>query len=127
MSTEVDFDMQAAWLRRFSDDAQSSLGALALRLKEALPDRVTLHEKRRLFRQAAQIVGLTVELGDRRYGLALTSGRLVASITLVVRGVALNTRTVPPADWFRELAEETRQASEQAGALSRSLAGFMAS
>lgn len=126
MTGDIDFDMQAAWLRRFSSDAESSLSAFALRLAAALPELVTLHEKKSLFAHKARITGVTVELGDRRYVLELNGNRLAASIVLVVRGIALSTRAVPPADWFRQLAEETRQATEQARALSASLADFMA-
>jgi hypothetical protein len=46
---------------------------------------------------------------------------------MVVRGIVLNTKNVEPADWFVKLSEETKQASEHARSLSRSLAAFMAS
>jgi hypothetical protein len=120
-----DFDMQAAWLRRFTADAESSLGAFARRLQEAMPDRVTVHEKRGFF-SAARVTGVVVELGDCRYALELAGGRLLASVALVARGVTLNTRQLDPAQWFARLAEETRQATAQAEALSRSLSSFMA-
>ena len=41
---------------------------LALRLKEALPELVTVHESRSFFR-GAKTTGVTVELGDSRYHL----------------------------------------------------------
>ena len=127
MNADGGFDMQAAWLRRFSADAQGNLAAFALRLKEALPEQVTIREKKGLFSQSSRITGLSVELGDNRYVLELAGSRLVASIALVVRGIALNTRSVPPADWFERLGAETRKATDEAASLSRSLAGFMAS
>ena len=37
--------MQAAWLRRFHVDAESNLNAFALRLKEAMPELVTVQEQ----------------------------------------------------------------------------------
>ena len=37
MSDSSDFDMQAAWLRRFRGGAESNLKAFALRLKQAMP------------------------------------------------------------------------------------------
>ena len=126
MSQNIDFDTQAAWLRRFSSDAESNLRAFALRLQEALPGQVTLHESRGFFARAARMDGVTVELGDNRYTLEVEGGRLKASIGLVVRGISLNTRTLPPADWFARLADETRQASDHARALSQSLNAFMA-
>ncbi len=123
----MDFDMQAAWLRRFSSDAQANLGAFALRLREAMPDLVTVHEQRGLFSKSGKITGVTVELGERRYKLEIMQGRLVATIGMVVRGITLSTKTVAPADWFAALSEETQKASAHAQSLSASLQQFMAS
>ena len=125
MSGEAGFDVQAAWLRRFTSDAEGSLRAFALRLREALPDMVTVRESRGLFARVGKVTGVEVTLGDRRYVLEAADGRLKASVALVVRGIALNTRGVDPAEWFAQLSEETRKASDHARALSRSLAGFM--
>jgi hypothetical protein len=126
MSENLDFDMQAAWLRRFKADAESNLKAFALRLKEAMPELVTVHESRGFF-SGAQTTGVTVELGENRYSLELERGRLTAKIAMVVRGIVLNTKTIDPAEWFAKLAGETRKATEHAQALSRSLSQFMVS
>jgi hypothetical protein len=127
VTQNIDFDMQAAWLRRFKTDAESNLKAFALRLKEALPELVTIHESRGLFSRSAKTKGVTVELGEKRYGLEIDGGRLKASIAMVVHGVVLNTKNIDPSDWFVRLAEETKKASEHAQALSQSLGEFMAS
>jgi hypothetical protein len=127
MSENLDFDMQAAWLRRFKADAESNLTAFALRLKEAMPELVAVHESRGFFSSAAKITGVTVELGENRYSLELERGRLSAKIAMVVRGIVLNTKTIDPAEWFVKLAGETRKATEHAQALSRSLSQFMVS
>ena len=124
--TDIDFDMQAAWLRRFKSDAESNLRAFALRLHEALPDLVTIQETKGLFSRNAKTIGVTVELGENRYILQIVHGRLQASIAMVVRGVTLNTKSIDPADWFVRLAEETKKASEHAKSLSQSIANFMA-
>ena len=126
MSQPVDFDTEAAWLRRFTADAEGNLRAFALRLQEAMPDQVTLHESRGFFSRTAKLDGVTVELGDNRYKLEIDNRRLKASIGLVVRGISLNTRVLPPAEWFARLSDETRQASDHARALSQSLNAFMA-
>ena len=126
MSENLDFDMQAAWLRRFKADAESNLTAFALRLKEAMPDLVTVHESRGFF-SGARTTGVSVELGENRYSLAIERGRLKATIAMVVRGIVLNTKSVDPGEWFAKLAEETRKATAHAQALSRSLANFMMS
>ena len=125
--SELDFDMQAAWLRRFSADAQSNLGAFALRLKEAMPALVTIQEKKGFFAKTGTITGVSIELGENRYQLELAGGRLQASIAMVVRGITLNTKAMDPADWFTRLAAETANASAHAQSLSASLQQFMAS
>ena len=125
MSDNLDFDMQAAWLRRFRADAESNLKAFALRLKEAMPELVTVHESRGFFSGSGKTTGVTVELGENRYSLEIERGRLTAKIAMVVRGIVLNTKNVDPAEWFVRLAGETRKATEHAQALSRSLADFM--
>jgi hypothetical protein len=121
----MDFDMQAAWLRRFSADAQSNLGAFALRLKEAMPDLVTITEQKSFFAKTGKIIGVTVELGEQRYRLELEKSRLTASIGMVVRGITLNTKTLDPAEWFTKLQAETQKASAHAQSLSASLQQFM--
>jgi hypothetical protein len=126
MTHNIDFDMQAAWHRRFRTDVESNLRAFALRLKEAMPELVTIHENRGFFSSTAKITGVTVELGENRYSLESDGGRLKAKVAMVVRGIALNTKNVDPAEWFARLAEETKKASEHAQALSTSLAEFMA-
>jgi hypothetical protein len=127
MSQNVDFDMQAAWLRRFRADAESNLKAFALRLKEAMPDLVTVHENKGFFAKSAKTTGVTVDLGEQKYRLEIAEGRLKASIAMVVRGITLSTKSVDPADWFARLGEETKKATEHAQALSQSLSNFMAS
>jgi hypothetical protein len=58
-SQNIDYDMQAAWLRRLTSDIESNLGAFALRLKEAMPERVTLLEKKSFF-SAPKLTGVSV-------------------------------------------------------------------
>jgi hypothetical protein len=125
VSDPPDFDTQAAWLRRFQADAESNLRAFALRLREAMPELVTVHESRGFFSSAARTTGVTVELGEHRYTLAIDRGRLKASVAMVVRGITLNTKSIAPAEWFALLADETKRASDHAQALSQSLTDFM--
>ncbi len=125
--SEFNFDLQAAWLRRFSSDAASNLGAFALRLKEALPEIVTIQEQKGFFSKSGKITGVTIEIGENRYKLEILQGRLAASVAMVVRGITLNTKQIDPAEWFARLAEETKKASSAAQSLSASLQKFMES
>ncbi|HET9107707.1 MAG TPA: hypothetical protein VFN79_11005 [Steroidobacteraceae bacterium] len=119
------FDMEAAWLRRFQSDAESNLQAFALALREAMPELVTVQERRGLFERHGRITGVRISLGEHQYVLQFANKRLQASIAMVVRGITLNTRDVDPAEWFRRLAEETHQASQHAKSLSQSINRFM--
>lgn len=123
----MDFDTQAAWLRRFNADAEGNLSAFALRLKEAMPELVTLRGHRGFFAKLVTITGVSIEIGETRYDLDLDRGRLKASIALVVRGVALNTKETAPAEWFARLNEETQKTSDRAQSMSGLLSAFMAS
>lgn len=127
MSDSSDFDMQAAWLRRFRGDAESNLKAFALRLKEAMPDLVTVQESKGFFSRSARVTGVSVRLGDNHYSLEIDHGRLKASVAMVVRGITLNTKPIDPGDWFARLSRETREATEHAKSLSQSLTSFMES
>ena len=127
MSDSNDFDMQAAWLRRFHADAESNLKAFALRLKEAMPQLVTIRESKGFLSRTARVTGVSVDLGSNQYALELANGRLKATIAMVVRGITLNTKDVDPGDWFVRLSHETREATEHAKALSQSLTSFMES
>jgi hypothetical protein len=119
------FDLEAAWLRRFQSDAQANLRAFALTLREAMPELVTIEERRGLFERKGTIIGVSVLLGDHQYGLQWEKGRLQAHIAMIVRGITLNTKTVEPGEWFRRLTEETHKASEHARSLSQSINSFM--
>lgn len=123
----LDFDRDAAWYRRFTSDAESNMRAFALRLREAMPERVTVHENKNFFTRATTTTGVSVDLGEHRYTLKVESGRLQASVAMVVRGIALSTKSVDPAEWFTQLTAETRSQSEHAKSLSRSLSDFMSS
>lgn len=126
MTEDVEFDMQAAWLRRFSADAEGNLKAFALRLKEAMPALVTIQEARGFFSSSGKVTGVTIDLGENRYHLEIDHGRLKSTIAMVVRGITLNTKTVDPSDWFARLSEETKKVSDHARVLSESLTTFMA-
>ena len=122
----IDYDMQAAWLRRLTSDIEGNLGAFALRLKEAMPERVTLLEKKSLF-SAPKLVGVSVEIGERKYTLEVDGKRLKATVAMVVRGITLNTKSVDPAQWFAQLSEETLKTTEHAKSFNQSLSTFMLS
>ena len=123
---KLDFDMQAAWLRRFKSDAESNLQAFALRLKEAMPEHVTIHESKSFFGKP-KLIGVSVEIGEYKYTLEMAGGKLKANVALIVRSITLNNKAVDPAEWFAQLAAETQKTTEHAKSLSQSISAFMSS
>jgi hypothetical protein len=125
-SQNIDYDVQAAWLRRLTSDIEGNLGAFALRLKEAMPERVTLLEKKSFF-SGPKLTGVSVEIGERKYMLEVDGKRLKATVAMVVRGITLNTKNLDPAQWFAQLSEETLKTREHAKSFNQSLSAFMLS
>jgi hypothetical protein len=125
-SQPIDYDIQAAWLRRLTSDIESNLGSFARRLKEAMPERVTLLEKKAFF-AAPKLTGVSVDIGERKYTLEVDGRRLKATVAMVVRGITLNTKSVDPAQWFAQLSEETMKTTEHARSFNQSLSSFMSS
>ena len=125
-SQPIDYDMQAAWLRRLTSDIESNLGSFAMRLKEAMPEHVTLIEKKSFF-AAPKLTGVCVEIGERKYTLEVDGRKLKATVAMIVRGITLNTKSVDPAQWFAQLSEETMKTTEHARSFNQSLSSFMLS
>ncbi len=126
MSESSDFDLQAAWLRRFQADIDGNMSAFALRLKEALPQFVTVHESKGFFARSGRVTGVSIDLGTHQFTLDLAGEQLKATVKMIVRGITLNTKEMDPAEWFARLAQETKETTAQARALSLSLQSFMA-
>jgi hypothetical protein len=122
---DIAFDTQAAWMRRFRSDAESNLHAFALRLHEAMPERVSIQQSKGFFSRVAKTTGVSVDMDQNRYVLEIANGRLKASVAMVVRGIAISTKDMDPAEWFAKLSEETKTASEHAKRLAQSLSAFM--
>ena len=85
----IDFDMQMAWLRRFKSDAESNMQAFALRLKEAMPEHVTIYESKPFLFGKSKITGVSVNIGEHKYTLELVKGKLKANVALIVREITL--------------------------------------
>ena len=122
----IDFDKQAAWLRRFKSDAESNLTAFATRLKEAMPEQVEILKSKSFF-GAPKLTGVSIEIGENKYILEIAGSKLKASKSMIVRGVTLSTKSIDPAEWFAQLSAETQKTSEYAKSLSQSISAFMGS
>lgn len=78
------------------------------------------------FAKSGKIIGVSIELGENRYRIEVEHGRLKTTVAMIVRGIVLNAKNIPPTEWFARLHQEAQAMSEHAWSLSRSLAQFMA-
>jgi len=107
------FDLHAAWVRRAQTDLHAFLEALAVRLEQALPGRVSVERKRDgLLKASRHVVGLTVRTDKNRYALDAKTPDIRTSRQHEVRGVVLKTEVLPLDLWLKALEEELRALSD---------------
>jgi hypothetical protein len=129
MGADIDpFDLSAAYLRRAQGDLQAFMEGLAARLEPALPDAVAVTRKRKgLFSSEMRTTAIAVTTPAGLLTLSIDGGRLAATRTSVVRGVAIGSKAMTVPDWLDELSRSigtTGSATEEARA---SLHAFLVS
>lgn len=107
----------AALARKYAEDQARFLEGLAALLVAVLPE-VTKVERGGFFGRG-EVRRVEVEVDEARYALAAERGRLAASRTRVVRGIALKTEPRAVDAWVDELgaALEARVADSAAARL----------
>lgn len=123
-----DFDMSAAWLRRAQGDLKAFMSGLAARLDGALPGRVTVDRQRNgWFSSESHVTRITISLDRGLFTLADDRGHLVAKRAKIVRGVTINTETMPVPAWLTVLNEDIHALGEEAGTAHAVLHDFLMS
>jgi len=116
MAGPAEFDMNAAWLRRANGDMKAFMQALAVRLEDALPDRVEVERKRDgFFSRESHAVRIAVAFDSCLYTLLLEHGRLHARRAKIVHGVSLSSDDITVPDWFAALNREVGVVGQEAG------------
>lgn len=114
----TDFDLLASSLRASTGDLATYVHVLAEKLEAALPEAVTVERRRGGFLSGERkVVGVSCELGQERYRVAVAGTRPEATRATVVRGVVLKTEPLPLEQWVDALAaalEAEARSSEQA-------------
>ena len=107
--TEKDygFDLNSAFLRRFSNDATSALHAFVSRVDEALPGAV-VREERRAFGifGKKELVGVKILINDTLYSVEIQNNRPTLKISRMSGGIVISNRTVAADVWFDQLKRE---------------------
>ena len=113
MNPDIDsFDLDAAILRRSEQELRAFLGALAARLTQALPGRVTVERKRDgLFSSSSHVVRIELATDDTAFVIAFDRSGVQATRAKVVRGIVLSTSPVPASQWLEEVRSAVAQLS----------------
>jgi hypothetical protein len=127
MDPDRSFDLAAAGLRGDGAELTASVEVLAAKLEQALPGRARVERRGAglLGRGPKQVRSVEVELGDCRYRLAFSDGRLEGARERQSGGIAIKRETLDPDAWVAaltgDLREEAQRSAEARAALERLL------
>ena len=129
MDAGVDpFDLSAAYLRKARGDTRAFMEGLAARLEGALPEAVTVQRKRDgLFSATSHVVAIRVAGDTSVLTLAVEHGKLHATRTKVVRGVAIGSADIGVPAWLEEVTRAVGAAGADAEAARAALHDFLLS
>jgi hypothetical protein len=114
MGQGMEFELLASSLRADAGDAGAFLEALATKLGGALPQRVRVERGGGLFSHKHPVHRIAVELGEWEYVVSAESGgRLSASRTHTVRGIALKSEPLGLDEWIDALSAELAALAER--------------
>jgi hypothetical protein len=123
MADELSFDLVAASLRADTTDIRAFTSALAVKLQEAVPDRVQVRRQGMLGRGEIRDIG--VKLSDHLWRITVDHGSLIATRDKEVGGIVLKHEQIGLDEWVdqvsRELTELARQSETARLALERML------
>jgi hypothetical protein len=120
------FDLLAASLRADAGDLGTFLEVLGHKLTDALPDLVHLDYEQKRFHKSAggRIKRIEVTLDELRFEIDAGAGKILATITHVVRGMRLKSDEVSVDEWVEslstklaEVAKKSAKAREAVGRL----------
>ena len=110
---EGSFDMVAAGLRADSTDLNAFVEALAVKLAGALPGRVTIARQGGLFSRSKGVREISVDMGDSRYSLVSSGGRIETTRRNEVRGIAIKSEPLELDEWIAALSRELEAAARE--------------
>jgi hypothetical protein len=121
-------DLAAAELRSDSVDIQALVGALAMRLEEALPGLVSV-KRRRIggFRsKRTEVESIAVSVQDARFELRRTPAGFDCTRHNVVRGITLKREQRPIADWINDVVAAVSRTADVGEHARATLQGLIA-
>lgn len=127
VSVDIDpFDLDAAILRKNKNDMRSFLTALAARLDQALPGRITIERKRDgLFSSSTHVVRIELATDNAAYAISLDRTGVNTTRAKVVRGVTISNAPIPAKAWMDEVRASVATLSGASDEASDVIGGFL--
>ena len=124
MATDgYDLDLLAASLRADASDLQAFVESLAIKLEEAVPDRVRVQRRRSAVLGRKLVRQISLDAGDRRLELSLARGAPETTCSRLSGGIVLKREPLETDAWLTAVgealsaeaqrSETTRQALER--------------
>jgi hypothetical protein len=127
VSANIDpFDLDAAILRKNEGDMRSFLTALAGRLEQALPSRITIERRRDgLFSSSTHVVRIELAMDNAAYAISLDRAGVKTTRAKVVRGVTISNAPMPAKAWMDEVRASVASLSGASDEASDVIGGFL--
>ncbi len=114
MASEEGFDLAAASLRADRDDLPAFIESLAVKLRDALPERTQVQRRRvGLFHGEEQVRRIEVTLTDWWYVLEVNRGEPKGRREKAVRGVTIKGQDLDLDEWTSALVQEIAAEAER--------------
>ena len=102
------------------------MSALAARLEGAVPTRVKVEWKRDgLFSADKHVAKIAFDTEDSVYVIASPRGEVETTVARKVRGVAISTKALAPAEWLAQVRAHVASLADHAGQAGDSLNNFL--
>lgn len=123
----VKFGVAGALSKQYAADQKQFIEALAQMLEQAMPLDTQIEKHGGLFSKKT-VRSIAVQLGSAKYKLTVSdTSQIEATVTQVVRGIALKTETITTEQWIALLCEaldERLRSNQSAKAAIEKLLGW---
>lgn len=110
----MDFDLNAASWRQSITDESALIEALAVRLEDALPNKVIVQREKPLFSKETHVSKIEIGFETNTYILTFHKKHgIKAEKSKTVRGIKLKTENLKFEDWINQFSQELAQYAKE--------------
>jgi hypothetical protein len=120
-----ELELFAASLRADAGDVHAFVEGLAVKLEEALPERVRVYRWRAGLRKPKRVQRIVLDAGDKRLELRLSGGSIETSCSRLSGGIVLKQESLDTDAWLAALGEALRDEAKRSEATRAALERLM--